>query len=56
MWCLSPEVVEKATQPEVTQIEIIGIVRDGKMVKCMGVIDPKGRITSFREGGEFELM
>lgn len=31
MWYLRPEVVEKATQPKVRQVEAFGIVRKGKI-------------------------
>lgn len=32
LWCLRPEVVEKATRPKVRQMEAFGIVRKGKIV------------------------
>lgn len=48
--------VEKATQPKVRQIAF-GVVRKGKiMVWAGGSLVPKKRITSFKVGGEFEMM
>lgn len=36
MWYLRPEVVEKATQPKVRQVEAFGKVRKGKIVVWAG--------------------
>ena len=53
LWCLRCEVVEKATKDQADRVRT---VRKGRTVVGPGVMEPKKRITNFREGGELEMM
>lgn len=45
--------VEKATKDQADRVRT---VRKGRTVVGPGVMEPKKRITNFREGGELEMM